>query len=46
VRNGRPLAAPDEVAEGDRVAIVADGALLAVYARRAGELVAERVVAG
>jgi tRNA pseudouridine55 synthase len=46
VRNGRPLAAPDEVADGDRVAIVAEGALLAVYARRAGELVAERVVAG
>lgn len=46
VRDGRPLPAPDEVADGGRVAIVAEGALLAVYARRAGELVAERVVAG
>jgi tRNA pseudouridine55 synthase len=45
VRNGRPLPGRAEVSEGDRVAIVAEGTLLAVYARRADELVAERVVA-
>jgi tRNA pseudouridine55 synthase len=43
VRNGRPLPTTRE-GSGDRVAIVHGPELLAVYARREGSLVAERVV--
>ena len=42
--HGRPLAHPAPVAEGEAVAVVCGGELIAVYVRRGPELVADRVV--
>ncbi|MFN2489932.1 MAG: tRNA pseudouridine(55) synthase TruB [Actinomycetota bacterium] len=44
VAHGRPLAGDGGVAEGRPVAVVRNGALLAVYVRRGRALVAERVL--
>ncbi|MGH2754170.1 MAG: tRNA pseudouridine(55) synthase TruB, partial [Actinomycetota bacterium] len=44
VHNGRPLAAPDDIADGELTALVHDGELLAVYKRVGERIVAERVV--
>ena len=45
VRHGRPLAAVDGVRDGEPVAVVHTGELVAVYVRRGAELRAEVVVA-
>jgi tRNA pseudouridine55 synthase len=44
VENGRPIEAPMNVDENEPVALLHAGDLLAVYRRRAGRLVADRVV--
>ena len=45
VADGRPLPLPnDELAKGDLVALVHDGALVAIYKRRGPQLVAEKVL--
>jgi len=44
VRNGRPIPAPAPFHDDEPVAVVRDGDLLAVYRRRGGRLVADRVI--
>lgn len=47
VANGRRLELPSEdLVDGERLALINEGDLVAVYARKGGELVPERVVAG
>jgi tRNA pseudouridine55 synthase len=46
VANGHPLSQAEPGREGDAVAVVHGGHLLAVYVRRGDVLVAERVIAG
>jgi tRNA pseudouridine55 synthase len=45
VSDGRPLPLPEaELAKGDLVALVSDGALVAIYKKRGPQLVAEKVL--